>query len=413
MKRFDAYTVYLLIETLSPFFFSVAFTTSAIYRFEMAGLEPLQLVLLGTVLEGSIFIFEIPTGIVADLKSRRLSVLIGYTLIGLGLILEGSLQLFATILLAQAVWGIGYTFISGAQDAWLADEIGEQRLTAAYLRASQLGQIAAFVGIFANVLLANIALNVPLIVGGAGHLLLVVLLLLAMPETRFTPTAASDRSTFHDMADTFRSGMRHIRARPLLMTILAIALVYGLYSEALDRLWEAHILDSFSLPVPANMSIVVYFGIFKAVIMLITLGTTEFVRRRAPRLGQKQTVRILALLSGVISAGMVLFGLAVNAVMAFGMIGTVQVARGTLSPLYNAWVNRGIEPKVRATVLSTFGQMDAIGQFIGGPVIGVVANRLGLRAAIVLSGLVLAPILGLYGRAYQLPAPTAVSETAD
>ena len=58
------------------------------------------------------------------------------------MLLEGSFQLFATILLAQVLWGIGYTFISGAKDAWLADELGEERLTAVYLRGSQVAQIA-------------------------------------------------------------------------------------------------------------------------------------------------------------------------------------------------------------------------------------------------------------------------------
>ena len=98
MKRLSAYNIYLLMVGVSSFFFSVAFTTSAIYRFQMAGLDPLQLILVGTVLEISVFLFEIPTGIVADIYSRRLSVIIGLALIGLGMLLEGSYQFFITIL---------------------------------------------------------------------------------------------------------------------------------------------------------------------------------------------------------------------------------------------------------------------------------------------------------------------------
>ena len=79
------------------FSLTVAFTTSAIYRFNMAELNPLQLVLLGTALEGSVFLFEIPTGVVADVYSRRLSVIIGYTLVGFGMLFEGAFQIFVTI----------------------------------------------------------------------------------------------------------------------------------------------------------------------------------------------------------------------------------------------------------------------------------------------------------------------------
>ncbi len=413
--RKSAPAIYYLIEAMSPFFFAVAFTTNAIYRFEEAGLNPLQLVLLGTMLEGSIFLFEIPTGIVADLKSRRLSVVIGYLLIGIGLILEGSLPLFATILLAQAVWGIGYTFISGAQDAWLADEIGEERLPATYLRGSQISQIGVFVGILVNVGLANVALNLPLLVGGAGHVVLALMLLALMPETGFQPTPSAERSNWQAMGDTFKTGIGVIRSRPLLTTILLISLVYGLYSEALDRLWEAHILDTFSLPAIGELSVVVTFGLFNALIMLITLVTTEVVRRRAEKLNHRQLVRLLAALSGMVALGMVAFGLALNGVMAFAMIGLVQIARRMLMPLFGAWTNRGLTSAVRATVLSTFGQMDAIGQFIGGPAIGLIATQVGLRAALVASGLVLSPVLLLYRRAMgQDPAISAeIAPTPD
>ena len=384
----------------SAFLFSLAFTTGAIYRFQMAGLDPLQLVLLGTVLEGSVFLFEIPTGIVADIYSRRLSVITGFSLIGLGMLLEGTFQVFITIMLAQAVWGIGYTFISGAEDAWLADEIGEERLTSTYLRGSQLAQIAALAGIIVNAGLASIQLNYPFFFAGAGHIALAGFLFLFMPERGFKPTPQSDRNSWQKMGGTFQEGMNAIRARPLLMTILGIALVYGLYSEAVDRLWEAHILDNFSLPPIDNVNSVVWFGLINAAIMIIAIGTTEFMRRRASMLDHGRMVRVLASLSGVISAGLVVFGLASGFTMALLSYGTVAIVRKTMQPLYNAWINRGIPSEVRATVLSTYGQMDAVGQLIGGPIVGAAANRFGLRAAFVLAGILLTPVLALYRRAY-------------
>ena len=101
------------------------FTMSALYQVQRAQLSVIQLVLVGTVLELSIFLFEIPTGMVADAVSRRLSVILGVFLIGAGFLLEGALPIFATILLAQVLWGLGYTFTSGATQAWITDEIGE------------------------------------------------------------------------------------------------------------------------------------------------------------------------------------------------------------------------------------------------------------------------------------------------
>jgi DHA3 family tetracycline resistance protein-like MFS transporter len=87
-------------------------------------MDPLQLVLTGTTLEVTVLIFEIPTGVLADVYSRRLSTILGVALIGGSLIIEGSFPLFAIVLLSQVIWGIGWTLISGAHDAWIADEIG-------------------------------------------------------------------------------------------------------------------------------------------------------------------------------------------------------------------------------------------------------------------------------------------------
>ncbi len=411
MKRFNAYHIYLFITAVSTLAFRTTFTTSALYRFQMAELNPLQLVLLGTVLELSIFIFEIPTGIVADLKSRKTSVIIGYLLIGCGFILEGSFQLFGTILLAQMLWGIGYTFISGAEDAWLADEIGEEKLTAVYLRGTQVRQLVGFVGIFINVALASIALNIPFLIGGTLQILLAIALIFIMPETGFHPTPQANRNNWQKMGHTFQTGMQSIQKRPLLVTILAISFFYGLYSEALDRLWEAHILDNFVIPdIGILDSTVVMFGLINAAIMLLTIGTTEYMRRRSSTFNHAQTVRVLAIFSAVIAFGMIAFGLAAGFMMALAAYTAVTLSRRTMQPLYSAWINRGIEPSVRATVLSTYGQMDAIGQVIGGPLLGGIATRFGLRAALVSAGLLLTPVLGLYGRAAK---QTDTSEIRD
>jgi hypothetical protein len=51
-------------------------------------------------------------------KIRRLSIVIGTILIGLGFIIEGSVPIFRMIVLGQVLWGIGYTFTSGATQAW-------------------------------------------------------------------------------------------------------------------------------------------------------------------------------------------------------------------------------------------------------------------------------------------------------
>jgi DHA3 family tetracycline resistance protein-like MFS transporter len=70
--------------------------------------------------------------------------------------------------------------------------------------------------------------------------------------------------------------------------------------------------------------------------------------------------------------------------------------RRASEPLYSAWINRQIESRVRATVLSMSSQCDALGQVVGGPIIGLIASGVSIRAAMVVTGLSLAPVLLLF-----------------
>src|SRR3990172_5377874 len=124
--KLDATRVYLFIEFSASAFFSMMFVSMSLYEATIAGLAPFQLVLVGTTLEISAFLFEVPTGVVADVVSRRASIIIGYLLMGIGFLVEGLFPAFLPILLAQVIWGLGYTFTSGASQAWITDEIGEE-----------------------------------------------------------------------------------------------------------------------------------------------------------------------------------------------------------------------------------------------------------------------------------------------
>ena len=80
----DSYRFYLLSRIWYAVCWSSMITVNLVFMVQVAGLDPLQMVLVGTVLEASVFLFEVPTGVVADVVSRRLSVIIGYAIIGAG-----------------------------------------------------------------------------------------------------------------------------------------------------------------------------------------------------------------------------------------------------------------------------------------------------------------------------------------
>lgn len=396
MKRIDAYHVYLILEGAGAFLFSMIFAASSIYQVTLAGLSPLQLVLVGTVLELSILLFEVPTGIVADMHSRRLSIIIGYVLIGAGFLLEGSLPFFLPIILGQILWGVGYTFTSGATQAWISDEIGELRANRAFLRANQLGQATALLGLGAGALIGSLRISLPIQVGGGSILALAVILALMMPENGFQPAARNERHSWQVFRSTFTDGIAAIRRRPALLDILLIGLFFGLYSEGFDRLWTKLILDNFTFP--ALFQPVVWLGGLRAVGMLFSMAVTEIAARRTDTASHKSIARALTGMTIFLIAGLLGFAQAHWLFWIVVAYWVIYVSRNLISPLYTAWVNQKLDSSVRATVLSMSSQVDAIGQVAGGPLVGLIGNLAGVRAAITISSLSLSPILLLFNR---------------
>lgn len=94
--------------------------------------------------------------------------------------------------------------------------------------------------------------------------------------------------------------------------------------------------------------------------------------------------------------GMFGFGVAQTFGVALAAYWSAYLMRRVYEPLHMAWINRHAETRVRATVISLSGQVDAIGQIAGGPLFGVLATTASTGAAIVAAGCALLPALLLY-----------------
>lgn len=411
-ERPNAYPIYLLYCTLVALLRYIHHTTAAVYYVTTVGLSPLQLVLVGTTLMGVILVSEVPTGVIADVFSRRLSVIIGTALIGAGFLIEGLIPTFAAILVTQVVWGVGITFTSGALEAWIADEQAERTLDVVFVRGAQAGNLGALAGIIISVALASVRLSLPLVVAGAGLLALALLLAVLMPERHFRPAAPMARSSLAAASQTLRASVTLVWGRPVLMTIMGVTFFFAMASETYDRLWELHFLRHFTFPELGQLQPVVWFGIINAGGMLLSVLVVELVRRWLHPSGQRGLTHVLVVITVVLLAAMVGFGLAGTFGAALLWYWAAYLMRRTYEPLYTAWLNQGLDPQVRATVNSLAGQVDALGQIAGGPPFGWIATAASTRVAMVAAGLTLTPTLLLYGRARR-QGPMVVSQEGE
>jgi MFS transporter, DHA3 family, tetracycline resistance protein len=400
--RLGATATWYAYEAVGSFIGRLVFTVTAVYFVTQVHMSPFELVLVGTVMELAVFSFEVPTGIVADVYSRRLSVVIGNVIMGAAIVLVAAVPAVWAILAGYAIWGLGWTFVSGAIDAWLADEIGTERLAPVVLRGAQIGRAAMIAGTIVSVALALVDLRLPILAGGLATIVLGAFFAAAMPETGFRPLPRGERSSLAHMAHTGRTGARLVRARPTLLAILGIAAFAGMWSESYDRLWQAHLIRDVGLPRIGDLDPVVWFGILGVIAIVLTMAVARPVGRRLEAASRETTARTLFWLDVAIMGGALVFALAGQLWIAIAGSYVLLVARNVADPVFTTWLNRNIdESAVRATVISITNQADAVGQWTGGPALGAVGSVFSIRAALVAGAACLAPALALYGRAIR------------
>lgn len=397
------YLIYCLGSTMLR---SAYFAAVIIYYVTVVGLDPFQLVLVGTTLMITVLLAEVPTGVVADLYSRRLSVVIGTALTGAGFLIEASFANFVAVLLSQVVWGLGLTFTSGALEAWAADEAGDVSLERLYIRGGQLSAVGELLGIGVGVGLATFGLRVPLYLAGAGLILFALALRWAMPERHFTPRDRAARSTWGAALDTARAGASAVRASSALRILMWVTFFFAMASESFDRLWQVHFLGHIPFPSGIELDEVTWFGLISAVALLLSVFAGELVQRRLDRAGANGLLKALLAVTALIMLGMIGFGLASGFGVGVAMFWLAYLLRRVYMPLYVAWLNQHAGGDVRATVNSLSGQIDAIGQIAGGPLFGLLASAVSTRAAMVLAALTLIPALLAYLPLLRRPAPS-------
>jgi len=399
--RQNAATAYAIYVAGDGFLFRMIFTVYSIFVVLTLGFTPFQLVLLGTILEGTYLLCEVPTGVVADTVSRRLSVVIGLVGSGLSFLVLGLSHSFLVVALTQVMWGFFASFQSGADVAWLTDELGEEAARPHYLRGSQIGNAAALAGIVVGIVLATINYRLPIILASLGVIVFGLAMLFVMPEEGFEKKERAEGERIHTgMVNTFKNGVRQVRAQHVLVLILGVAALHGASTEGFDRLADFHLLKDIGLPAIGNLDRIVWFGVIDGVALILGIVALAMFKRRSHLNGHAHVARILRVIDLVLIAAVVAFGLAGVFWLALLAMWIVAAIRNVREPIFDAWVNQGLDPSTRATINSMGAQSDAIGQAAGGPALGLIGNA-SVPAALVVSGFLRLPALLLYARAIK------------
>lgn len=411
MRRIDPATAYYILKCGYALLYTLVVSVSLIFQVTEVHLSPLQLLLVASALQGAILVSEMPTGVVADTYGRRRSVLIGLLLLSIGMSLSGAFANFWPIFAGHLVWGVGFTFISGAGEAWIADEVGVERANPIYLRTAQITKLFWITGIPISIGIATYDLNLPILLGGAGFALLAVFLTLFMGEDGFQrPTQAESHQSWRNLGQTMSESRRLVRSRPILTTILIIMAFYGMAGQGFTVLWVDQFDTNLTFPTIWSLEPVIWFGAIRMASALLSLVVIEFIRRwRIESFGSHTVVsRSLFWINAVQMLSVLVIATTGSFAVAAACICIAIALSEAYDPLHLAWLNQNVEPHVRATIISMSSQVEAFGKTAGGPLLGGVASLLTLRSAMATAGLAILPALLFYFRAFGQGSETEV-----
>lgn len=367
-----------------------------VWWIDVLALSPFQLVLMGIVLSVTVVLTETPTGVVADMYSRKWSMAIGMILMGLSYAWVVASRNFWVILPAQSLFAVGWTFSSGADIAWLTDELRGARddssdddidhmVEQLLLRRHRIGMMIGAGGAVFMMIVGSRHLVGAVLITALVTLCVGIAWATVTPEDHFH--RAEDRATF---TSTLKAGLANVQRRPRLQSLVIMALLISLAAEALDRFAYVRFIDAIGANDESIVVTGVLFLFMAAAGLALNLIVTRYIGQRDRTAdgtsGRNPMVLPAIIVSSTAGAGALVTALAPGvALIGVGMM-VQDSTRETLFEVINAWTNREVDSSARATVHSLIGQAFAVGEIAGGVALGLVAEWFGIPTSLFISG---------------------------
>ena len=196
-------------------------------------------------------------------------------------------------------------------------------------------------------------------------------------------------------AAQWKQSLGAVKGRPVCFLIFAIAALHGASTEGFDRLYALHFIKGTHLP-PLG-SLTECCGGASSMLAVRSLRSAQLNSSsggwRRPARGPAKALAVIYVL---LIVSVAVFGLAPGFALALGAFWVAGTLRSVEEPIFTIWVIATWSRATRATVNSMWGQADAFGQVVGGPVLGAIAAVRSVTTAIVVSALLRAPALWLF-----------------
>ncbi|MCU1441026.1 MAG: transporter [Rhodoglobus sp.] len=377
-----------------------------------AGLTNLEAFAANAFFTLGMVVFEVPTGVIADTVGRRASYLLGTLVLSAATVLYWLMWVWSAPFwawaLASVLLGLGFTFFSGAVEAWLVDALRASNYKGELEPVFSKGMIVGGIAMLAGSVLGGVVaqftnLGVPFLLRAGILALMLVVAFFAMRDIGFTP----DRSEgpLKAVRTVLKGSLRHgLGNPPVRYLMLAAPFTAGVGIYVFYAL-QPYLLELWGDPKAYSIA-----GLAAAIVAGSQI-VGGFLAPLARRLFKKRTTVLI--IAGIVGVCLLLaLGFTTNFWIALVILTVWGVASSIDDPIRRAYLNGLIPSNQRATVLSFESLMGNVGGIGIQPALGRVADLSGYAFSLVVGGVISAvavPFIAL-SRKQHAPADAATSE---
>jgi MFS family permease len=378
------------------------------------GFDIFEVMLINAAYTVAQVVFEVPTGVVADTVGRRVSYLLAVgvilisTLLYVGFGLAGyGLWPFAA---ASALLGIGYTFYTGAVDAWMVDalhSVGYQgRLEPIFARYGIMFGIFMLIGTTLGGFLGQLDLWIPYVARAVVLVPAFLLGLLIMRDLGFKARALTVRSFGGETRRIARAGITYGLSDRVVRFIMFASLIQGVFFMYGFYSWQKYFLDLL------GQNLVWVTGVIAALVGLTQILGNALVGRITARVSDRGL--ILMVCTAVTTVAIIGAALVQEFWVAVPLYLVSTIAFGISLPIKQGWLNARIPSEQRATIISLDALFGDGGSTAGQVGLGWLSQSVSIPFAWLVGGAIEAigvPLLGAARRA-ERKNPAQPAQTA-
>ncbi len=376
------YFVYSGLYTLAA---SVIWGVNTLFLLD-AGLSISEVFIANAAFSAGTMLFELPTGVVADTVGRRASFLLSIAILGGATGGYVALASFDSGIVAfgavSVLLGLGFTFYSGAMEAWLVDGVRhlgyDGELDVVFSRAQIISGAAMLVGTVGGGLLGQIDLAVPFVVRSALLVILFVLARSGMRDIGFAPRHVGLRALPAEAARMAADGVRFGWGHRSLRLLMVVTAIQGGFMAWAWYAWQPYFLDLLGRDAVWVAGVV---AALLAISMMVGNAIVEIAMRWC---GRRTTLFLVA--GGVFSLALVGVGAVDSFWAALGLLFVGGVTMGVQRPVRQSFVHHVVPSEQRATVVSFDSMIAGGGSVAGQAGLGALSGRRGFPAGYIVGG---------------------------